>query len=193
MHQSGVSMIIFLYIFIGAALLFFNIFYMFGSSIKKRSMELRIRQETEEQKKAIENVPESTDRHYQRRLYRKLKDEDELLIQVEALEKNLSRTSEENMTAYMTACRSAIFDAAEAYQKKPAMEKALFAYFVSLFPPKTAEEYRRLGEIFLSYLDHSTVYCRENVLQALYRLGNADALIRALQVFRQTAGFTSPN
>lgn len=192
MQQSIVSMIIFLYIFISAALLLFNVIYMASSSINGRIMEYRIQKETALLGQAVENIQKSTARHYQRRLYRKIKNEEELLVYIEAFERNISRTPEEEMTAYMLACRSVIFDAAERYRKKPAMEKALFAYFISLLPPKAAEEYSRMGEIFLSYLDHSTVYCRENVLHALYKLGNMDALIRALQIFQTKGWYHDP-
>ena len=155
-------------------------------------MAHRIQREIYEQRQMIENLQECINRRDQRRLYRKIKNENELLIYVEALEKNLSEAAEEDVAAYMIACRNIIFDAAEIYRRKPAMEKALFAYFISLIPPKAAETCRRLGEILLSYLEHSTVYCRENVLQALYKLGNADALIRALQIFQENGWYHEP-
>lgn len=185
MQQSVVSTIIFLYIFISAALLLFNIIYMLSSGVKRRILKYRIHREAEEQRQIIENLPESMDERYRRRLYAKIKNEEELLICVEALERNLSTTEKKKLTAYMLSCRNVIFDAAKIYWKKPAMEKALFAYFISLIPPEAAEEYRRMGEILLSFLEHSTVYCRENVLQALYSLGNADALIQAFQIFQE--------
>lgn len=192
MQQSVVSTIIFLYIFISAALLLFNLVYMLSSGVKRRILEYRIRRETEEQRQIMENPSKKMDDRYRRRLYKKIKKEEELLICVEALEKNLGRVEEKKVAAYMLSCQDAIFDAARVYWKKPAMEKALFAYFISLIPPEAAEEYRKMGEILLVYLKHSTVYCRENVLQALYSLGNADALIQALQIFQENGWYHEP-
>lgn len=192
MQQSVVSMIIFLYIFISAALLFFNIIYMLSNGTKSRGMEKRIRREMEEQRRVMENVPVRADRRYTRSLYRKIKNENGLLICVEALERNYRRVAEDDIAEYMIACRNVIFDAAEVYGKKEAMERALFSYFISLMPEKAVPEYHRMGEILLSYLDRSTVYCRENVLQALYSLGNADALIRAFQTFQENGWYHEP-
>lgn len=192
MQQSVVSMVIFLYIFIGAALLGFNLFYMLSSGIKKRVLEYRIHREMDEQRSVMENLLRRMDRRYRRRLYNKIKHEDGLLICVEALERNGKRAPAEAVATYMTACRDILFDAAEVYRKKGAMERALFAYFISLLPEKAAPEYYRMGEILLGYLDHSTVYCRENVLQALYTLGNENALIRALQTFQENGWYHEP-
>lgn len=192
MQQSVVSMIIFLYIFISVALLFFNIIYMLSSGTKNRVMEYRIHREMDEQRSTMEHVPDRVNQHYRKNLYKKIKNEDGLLICVEALERNYGRMEEDDIAEYMIACRNAIFDTAEVYRKKEAMERALFAYFISLLPEKAVPEYYRMGEILLSYLDHSTVYCRENVLQALYTLGNENALIRALQTFQENGWYHEP-
>lgn len=189
MQQSVVGMVIFLYIFISAALLIFNIVYMLSADAKRSVMEHRIHREMEEQWQVTRDIRTRVSRYYQNRLYRKLRNADGLLVFAEALERNQDRISEEDAAGYICACRNAIFDAAEIYRKKPAMERALFAYFISMLPRKAAEEYRRMGEIFLSYLDRSTVYCRENVLQALYRLGNEDALIQALRLFQENGWY----
>ena len=192
MQQSVVSMILFLYIFISVALLLFNIIYMLSSGTKSKVMKYTIRREMDEQRSIMENVPAMVDQRYRRRLYRKIKNEYGLLICVEALEKNYGRLGEDNITEYMIACRNVIFDAAAVYRKKEAMERALFAYFISLLPEKAVPEYYRMGELLLAYLDHSTVYCRENVLQALYTLGNENALIRALQMFQENRWYHEP-
>lgn len=192
MQQSVVSMVIFLYIFISAALLIFNIVYMLSTGIKKRVMKYKIRREMEEQWQVTRDIRTRVNRYYQKRLYRKIRNADGLLVFAEALEKNQDRISEADMAEYICTCRNVIFDAAELYRKKPAMERALFAYFISVLPGEAAAEYRRLGEIFLSYLDQSTVYCRENVLQALYRLGNEDALIQALRIFQENSWHHDP-
>lgn len=192
MQQSVVSMVIFLYIFIGAALLGFNVVYMLSSSLKKRILEYRIRKEMDEQRSVMENLSRRMDRRYRRRLYNKIKHEYGLLIFVEALERNGKRVEAGPVAAYMTACRGPLFDAAEVYRKKGAMERALFAYLISRLPEKAAPDYYRMGEILLGYLDHSTVYCRENVLQALYTLGNENALIRAFQTFQENGWHHEP-
>ena len=185
MQQSVVSMIISFYIFISTALLIFNLAYMLSSGVKKRVMDRRISAEMECQKQIVSNPVNRAGQKFQKRLYRRLKDTAKLSAFVEAIERNRNKIPENQIVECLRDCRMTIFKAAEAYRKRPAMERALFAYLISLFPDRAAEEYTRMGEILLGYLENSTVYCRQNVLQALYRLGNEDALVRALQIFQE--------
>lgn len=191
MQQSVVSLIVFLYIFIGTALLVYNLLYMLGSSQKNRRLELRIKSETEKQARVIGNV-KNADGKYRRKLYRRLKDADKLLIFSSALERNMATMPRDEMIEYLKICHGVICDAAMAYCRRPAMERALFAHLVSILPVEAMSVYRRLGEIFLVYLENSTIYCRENVLKALYRLGKADTLERALQLFEEKGWYHSP-
>ncbi|WP_053983580.1 HEAT repeat domain-containing protein [Niameybacter massiliensis] len=68
------------------------------------------------------------------------------------------------------------------YSKKEDMEKAYLAYVISLFWPCHMKEHHRMMDILVSYLIETTVYCRENVLQALYRIGNIQAVENALRI-----------
>lgn len=192
MQQSVVSMIIFLYIFICTALLLFNLVYMLSTGLKKRMKDNRMKREKAELQYVVKDIQERADRKYQKRLYRKLKNPEQLLVYVEALERNQDNISEEEITAYICTCRGTLFDIAEVYQKKAAMERVLFAYLISRLPIKAVKEFHRMGELLLPYLDHSTVYCRENVLQALYRLGGEDALVRAFQILQENKEYHDP-
>lgn len=68
------------------------------------------------------------------------------------------------------------------YSRRGSMEKAYLAYVVSLIWPSSMQGHHRIMDILVSYLVNTTVYCRENVLQALYRIGNTQAVENALRI-----------
>ncbi len=192
MQQSIVSAIVVFYLFVGAALLMFNLFYMFGMEWKSRMRKRRVCAEQQEQATVMENSKKQKEKAYQKRLYQKLRTAEGLLIFEQALEENQKQMPKDKVVQYLQNCRAAIYDAAETYRKRSAMERALFAYFVSTLPQETIPEYRHLGQQMLIYLEDATVYCRENVLKALCSLGNAEALERALCLFQENDWYHSP-
>lgn len=81
---------------------------------------------------------------------------------------------------------------AREYGRKPAMERAFFAYVVASFHPPLEEEHDPLVETLLGYLDSSTVYCRENVLSALYTLGSGQGVEHVYSILSEWGWFHSP-
>lgn len=78
------------------------------------------------------------------------------------------------------------------YARRPAMERAFMASFIASFWCPYAPNVAVLSEVFLSYLDDSTVYCRENVLQALYALGRPRAVANAFHILNERKWYHSP-
>lgn len=195
MQQSIVSLIVFFYIFVGAALLAFNLFSMIEISRRDRAFVRKVEAEMAQQKRVAadggKKAGGADDRQYRRKLLRHLTREESLLIFDSALEKNLEQMPSGTFDGYLRQYHDVISDAAMHYCRRPAMERALFAHLLSILPVTVVLEYRRLGELLLTYLEDSTVYCRENVLQAMYRLGSSDALERALQLFQEKGWYHS--
>lgn len=81
---------------------------------------------------------------------------------------------------------------AREYGRKPAMERAFFAYVIASFHPPLTEESDPLVETLLGYLDSSTVYCRENVLSALYTLGSCQGVEHVCSILNEWGWFHSP-
>ena len=69
------------------------------------------------------------------------------------------------------------------------MNRAYFAYLIAQYKPCDGREYRPIMEVLLSYLDNSTVYCRENVLNALCALGNLQSVVNMLQILNDRQWF----
>ncbi|MCR1839173.1 HEAT repeat domain-containing protein [Murimonas intestini] len=91
--------------------------------------------------------------------------------------------------AYMYSIQGGIQVLASRYAKKDSMDRAYFAFLISRHCPGSTEEFKPVMEILISFLDDSTVYCKENVLKALYSLGNVQAVENALQVFNDRGWF----
>ncbi|WP_300385993.1 hypothetical protein [Clostridium sp.] len=111
---------------------------------------------------------------------RKLKNINQLICYVRGLD--ILKEEEKDIGKYLSEIYITIQSLAYNYSKKENMEKAFFAFFISKYPPIKGREYNLLMEILISYLDNSTIYCRENVLNALYALGNLQSVETAWQI-----------
>lgn len=189
MQQSVVSMIVFFYIFVSFALLVYNLFYMFSSGTKRRIGKRRLKEEIRSQSRIILHPDENKMEKYKKSLLKRLSTAEGLLVFHNAFVQNQTVFSRQMITSYLEKCRTVIFRAAERYAKRPAMERALFAYYVSVIPEDAVPSFCRLGEILLKYLKNSTIYLRENVLRALCHLGNANALEHALMLFQENGWY----
>jgi hypothetical protein len=194
MQQEFVNIIVYFYIFVCLALLVFNVLYILRSKRRGSYQERQTKAMAEAQRKVLEKmgsetVPKEAHVKFLTRCFKKAAG---LLAFEDALEQNRKIFSREKINEYLMVCSPAVLDTAAAYQKHPAMERAFFAYFVSVNFSDTAEHYRRLGETLLLYLEDSTIYCRENVLRALYSLGAGDALERALLQFQAKGWYHHP-
>ncbi len=75
------------------------------------------------------------------------------------------------------------------YKKKEVYDRAFFGFFISNNAPCDGSDYNSLMEVLLSYLGDSTIYCRENVLKALYAMGNSQAIENAFQIMNDSKCF----
>lgn len=175
--RLSVDSVIYFYMFICIALLVFNVAYIFRSRGHWKS-----------QRKKIEKWENFllTDRgtiraaHARRSgLEKKLVKIDELMAFHSALEPHL-----EEVQRYLDRNYDMFLVLAVEYRKRPAMERAFFAHLIAVYHPDRGRRNDRLSEILLQFLDNSTVYCRENVLRALYAMGNAGAVEHALMLMQ---------
>lgn len=186
MQQELVNLVIYFYIFICVSLLFFNIAYIFYSKRKHVYQKKQTESMKEIQKELIKKMEQGQgwNEKEKKLLVKRLKKISALLAFHDAIELNREEIPKEKQNQFFIVCRPIIFELASIYQKYPAMERAFFAYFIARNLGETAKQYQRMGETLLLYLPNSTIYCRENVLQAMYALGAADALEQAFLQFQ---------
>ena len=174
--KFDISFVIYGYLFICLVLMVFNILYIFYSSgLKKRIAKNAIHWEKEikEQITYLQKGKEIEQSHMDSVL-KKMKNTNQMVAYVRALE--LVKESNIDTREYSSALYLQVQGLAHAYAKKEKADKAFFAYFVAENPPCRGEDYRPLMEILISYLEDSTIYCRENVLKAFYAMGNTQAV-----------------
>lgn len=182
-----VRVVIYFYIFICVALLLFNLLYIFRSGSIKRRQKRRVhRWET-----YLDSFLEGSPVWDSGELLRRLKDTEELMAFFRAMESRKD-TQPEEAVRFFQENRPLILELAGVYQKKDAMEQAFFAYVVASFYPPVGDKGDPLAEQLLSYLEGSTVYSRENVLNALYALGSVQPVEHAFILMSQRGWYHDP-
>ncbi len=182
-----VRTVIYFYIFICVVLLVFNLLYIFRAGSIRRQHQRGVRR----WERYLENFGHGTSEWRKKRMVRKLRKIQELMAFYEAME-NWNRTEENGAETFFRENHAAILKIAEEYKGKAAMEQAFFAYVIAAFHPKMGEKRYALMEQLLGYLDHSTVFSRENVLNALYALGNSQAVEHAFILMSQHGWYHDP-
>ena len=188
--RLDVETLIYLYLFICIALLIFNILYIFTSKGREKHQKKTERfweQEILQQISLLKKEGQINPLH-QKKIESSLRNTQNLVAFGSALER-VKKQDPEGLLSYGEFSLRSIQAIASRYKKKESMERAYFAYLVSQYPPCGDQQYPPLIEILISFLEDSTVYCKENVLKALYTLGNIQAVENALQVFQNQGWF----
>ena len=182
MSHYNLDYILYGYLIVCVSLVFFNIFYIFYSAFSKRRIE-------EEAKKwvplikveltHISNDEEVSSEHL-RRIEKKTNTTGGLLAYSRALDRIKDDKYSILLKLYYWQCAMEYQKLAEQYDNKSTMERAFMAYFLSAHSPCFHEEYRPVYDIVIGYAKKSSVYCRENILKALYAFGNVEAVYRML-------------
>lgn len=178
----SIDKVIYSYLFICGVLLLYNIIYIFYSDRRKRKYERSTREWQREISSQIALLSEGKhiEPNHKKRMEKQLVRINQLISYARALD--TLREQGEELGRYLRENYMVIQSLAYRYAKKESMDRAFLAFFISRNTPCDGREYRPLMEILLSYMKDSTVYCRENVLNALYALGNSQAVENALQI-----------
>ncbi len=174
--KFDISFVLYGYLFICLVLMVFNILYIFYSSgVKKRIARNAIYWEEEirtQIKLLCKN--QEIEKLHKENVLKKLRNTNQMVAYIRALE--LIKGAGVDTSGYSKGLYLQVQELAYLYQKKEKADKAFFAYFIAANPPYQGDEYRPIIEILVSYLEDSTIYCRENVLKAFYAMGNAQAV-----------------
>lgn len=118
-------------------------------------------------------------------LQKRLRNDEQLIVYQNVLTSPDLPLTEPLRLDYLNRCAPVWEELARYYAHKDAMERAFFAYTLSELANSRLPNRNLLAECMLSYLENSTVYCREQVLCALYALGSDTALEQAFTVLTQ--------
>ena len=178
--ERSVSIVIYFYVFICIALLVFNVLYILRSKGKTVRDTKQIRKWLKELEHEWERVQsgELPSTEHRARLSKKLVRTEALFTYHEAVLRGMEQYSDKRVQCYLDDCYQEFLGLAVAYGKKPAMERAFFAYVISVYHPNREVSGAQFSRILSTYFEDSTVYCRENVLQALYAFGHIGSVER---------------
>ena len=177
----SINSVVYFYNFICVALLVFNILYILRSGTRSRK-ELRRAQNWSAilDREIGAGGPGEKCLEYMGRRLRRVS---ELTAFNTAMEARMSVPPSPEQQAFIDACYRTFPGLASHYRRRPSMERAFFAYVISRYPPRDGGG--QLPALLLEYMEDSTVYCRENVLQALYALGSAAGIQQALRMLNE--------
>ena len=185
MNESFITLVIYFYIFICLLLLIYNISYMILSSKRKKKHLRRVKKWVQKIKLCISQVESGVNDFSKHRtlLNKKLCKTDELIAYNEAFNFVESVTDKDIIKEYLNQSVHEFVKLAQIYSKKSAMEKGYFARVISEMPFYNVNNTQALGEALLSFFSNSTIFCRQNVLLALYQISNAEIVERAFRFF----------
>lgn len=179
----SINTIVYFYIFICIALLLFNILYILRSEGKNRNDMRMLKRWNGMLDRILDpECEESADEAHRKLLVRRLRRTDELAAYNGAVE---GRLDEPGTREYLDSCYDVFQELALYYGRRPPMERAFFSYLIARYRPVRPGGGGRLPVILLDYMESSTVYCRENVLQALCALGAAGGIEQALRLMNE--------
>ena len=84
--------------------------------------------------------------------------------------------------SYLTALNGVTITLAEDYCRRDEIEAAYFPYIIRKYRLLDGQENEALKTMLLDLLHESSIYCRENAMQALYTSGDAQIIVRALRI-----------
>ena len=178
------------YLIVCAFVVLYNIFTIFYSAYLKNWRILLSQNMKNEVRRvcAIQDEDEETLRRHINLVKKKTRKTNGLLAYARALDE-LAEEEGVETTRYDAHVSEAYRDIAVSYASRDAMDRAFAAFFISTHPAAFRENANSVCEILLSYLERSTVYCRENVLKALYAIGNVQALLKAFLIMEEQRFF----
>ncbi len=179
--RSTVEFVIYFYLFICVALLVFNVLYIMRSKLVKKRRAKRIRKWT-----AI--FDERKGEPLTEKQYRELDTVEELI----ALQAVLDERQPDEVDEFVRNNTKGLQLLAVDYGKKSAMEKAFYAYVTAALYRKEYGNNDMMAGIMLTYMEDSTVFCRENVLHALYSLGRSAAIEHAFEIMDSHDWYHNP-
>ena len=188
--KFSINGIISYYMRICLALMGFNILYIARSKHTSRARSSRQQQWTTTiaaECACIQNGSPPADR-YSEQLVHKLRHIENLMAYHEAV-LSVREQDPDAVQQYLDAYSPVFYQLAVLYRDRPAMERAFLAHVIAVCHPACGHLTGRLIETLLTYFEDSTVFCRENILHALFALGDGSAVKRAFHLMNRHGWF----
>lgn len=178
-----IESLIYFYILICVSLILFNIAYVTSKSIRNTTLEPRstkFKELFDEEVNAFKDTNEISSK-YKKYLEEKLKRVRLLIVFQHKIEK-LQETEPEVGKRFLEGLMPMIFGLHSSYSKKSNDEKAYFAYILSTLNYDNVRPNRQIIDMMIDYLGIKSIYVNTNTMEAIYKMGDVQGMIRAIKV-----------
>ncbi|MGN1405789.1 MAG: HEAT repeat domain-containing protein, partial [Erysipelotrichaceae bacterium] len=130
-------------------------------------------------------LEKGTDINHQKYMYRKLKNIDNLQAFDLALE-TLEKENKDEVKVYLESLTPVFIDLTQIYLKKEELQAAYFPYIIKKYKLFFMTNNNIVLGTLLELVRHSSLYSRENAMEALYSIGNSEAVLKALKIINDS-------
>lgn len=178
-----VEVMLYVYLFVCVAMIFFNIVTALLFRIGERKVERvshDLRRRVQAQIEMLKKYPAVGKKH---KLYlsRKLRKTGNMAAFDAMLEQEYINNPLE-IRMYLRGLDEVFLSLMTYYTKRNRMEAAYFPYILKKYRVIAHRSFPSLEGALLAMLQESSIYCRENAMQALYTTGNVECILEALRI-----------
>ncbi|MBQ9134372.1 MAG: hypothetical protein IJX64_07555 [Clostridia bacterium] len=184
-----VEMLIYAYLAVCAAMIVFNIACIFVFRHKDKKLDDRSSAFTDKVRKQTA-TDEITEAH-RKYLCKKLRHVNHLMAFDKTLEA-LYIEDPQKIKAYVEKLSAVFIYLTFVYRKKNKLQMAYFPYIIKKYQLFRGYNISIVTDVMLDLVREPALYCRENALQALYSIGDADSVIEALCILDVGAYYHHP-
>ena len=181
-----VETLIYAYLAVCVSMILFNIVCIFifrkkDKNIKKRSIDFIDIIEAQLDQQTV-------DEKHKNFLRKKLKKINHMMAFDETLEK-LYAERPDDIKKYIADISSVFVFLTFKYNEKNHIQAAYFPYIIKKYHVFKGSGIPIVLDSLMELVKEENMYCRENALQALYSIGDADSVIKALKILDKTGSF----
>ncbi len=185
-----VEVMLYVYLFVCAAMIVFNIVtaILFRKSERKTAkVSRRLRERVMFQLKAMDSYS-CVDKQHKRFLCRKLRKVGNMIAFDKMLEAEYINDPEK-IRRYLLSLDDVFIYLMAYYAKQDLIEAAYFPYIIKKYRVIAYRSIPSIEGALLALLTEPSIYCRENAMQALYTTGDADCVFEALKIIDRSDMF----
>ena len=174
-----IQYLIYIYMALCACMMIYNIVYTIYNRTTEKNIEKQRNgfiKKIRNQFNLIENGIEIVAKH-RKYLYNKLKWIHNLLL----FEQLLDEQKENVRKKYLEDVKYIFYDLAIYYQKTDSVKKAYFAYIIGKYKIEDIIDKNIMTNTLFVFLEDGAMYCRDNSLKAIIKLGNIYYILKALK------------
>ncbi len=180
----GVELLVYIYLAVCLAMILFNIGTIIYSKRRDKVNQKLVKlygDMIREQLNRIRNNRETDPRHLHY-MKRHLRHQEHLLVFIQVM-LGLFEEFPDEIRVYLDRMSGVMHSLISHYKKhNDPIRYAFFLYSIRVFQQMSGVTPPDVGEILLGALREPNIYCRENALQAIYKSGDTNLVLRALEV-----------